>query len=127
MANRYELSASEIRDMTKWPDVMVDDYLSRADQLQELEEDASSVRGEIDSAGAIVSGSRFTPAKTGTGIYTVTFSVEKASADYVVLANAANDNHVCNYAAKSTTGFTIRISSSGALSDSAFNFMVKKL
>lgn len=125
MASRYDLSAQEIRELTSWPDPMIDDYLNLHERVIDLE-DLIPVRGVVGSAGA-GTGSGFSAAHPGTGIYNITFSVAKKTANYAVIANAASDNHVCVYTSKTTTGFTVRITNAGVLSDSEFNFMVMSL
>lgn len=121
----YFLSAVEVKEMTGWPDPLVDDWLEIVKNVNELLQDTSSVRGSVSSLG-VATGLGFTSAKAGTGIYTVTFDVEKASADYVVLPIAGTQDHVCTYENKAATGFGVRITSAATLSDSDFNFMVKE-
>ena len=123
--DNYQLSAIEIQGLTDWPEPIVNDWLEAIKSLTELNLDAKSVRGSVSSLG-VSTGPRFTSAKTGTGIYTVTFNIEKSSADYVVFINAGAQDHICTYENKATTGFGVRITSSGVLSDADFNFMVKE-
>lgn len=127
MADRYELSAGEIQELTDWPGAMVDAYLNLIEEVKELQADADSVRGIVSGAGVIVAGASFTAARTSAGVYTVTFGVEKTSSNYIALPVASTDGCNAVYASKTTTGFTVRITdSAGALTDSEFNFMVKE-
>ena len=123
--DNYQLSALEVRDLTNWPEPMVNDWLELIKTLTELSTDVKSVRGSVSSLG-VATGSGFTSAKTGTGIYTVTFNIEKPNANYVAFINAGSQDHICTYENKATTGFGVRITSVGVLADTDFNFMVKE-
>ena len=123
--DNYKLSALEVRDLTGWPEPMVNSWLEAIDSINSLSLDASSVRGNVSSLG-VATGSGFTSGRTSTGIYTVTFNIAKPNANYVVFVNAGTQDHICTYENKATTGFGVRITSVGVLSDTGFNFMVKE-
>lgn len=121
----YNLSAIEVGELTGWPEPMVNEWLEAIESIDNLVTDADSVRGSVTGAGA-GTGDGFTAARTGLGIYTITFAIEKAAATYVVLPSAGTQDSLCSYENKTTTGFGIRITTAGALADSEFNFMVKE-
>lgn len=121
----YVLSAIEVKELTDWPDPMVDEWLEAIKSINDLSEDLKSVRGSVTGLG-ISTDSGFVSAKTGTGIYTITFTIEKDNANYVILPSAGSQDSVCSWENKTTTGFGIRITTGGALADSDFNFMVKE-
>lgn len=122
--DNYQLSAIEVRDLTGWPEPMVNSWLEAVKNLNDLSLDVSSVRGSVSSLGA-ATGSGFTSAKTGTGIYTVTFNIAKQNANYIVLPVAGAQGHTCTYENKTVNGFGVRITNAGVLADADFNFMVK--
>jgi len=121
----YVLSEVEVKELTDWPDPMVDEWLEAIKSINDLVADAGSVRGSVTDLGASTD-LGFTSAKTATGIYTITFTVEKANADYIILPSAGTQDSICSFENKASTGFGIRIATGGALTDSAFNFMVKE-
>jgi len=121
----YFLSAVEVKELTDWPDPMVDEWLDAIKSINDLVADIGSVRGSVTGLG-VSTDSGFTSAKTATGIYAITFVVEKTSDNYVILPSAGTQDSVCSFENKTTTGFGIRITTGGALADSDFNFMVKE-
>jgi len=121
----YVLSAVEVKELTDWPDPMVDEWLEAIKSINDLVADAGSVRGSVTGLG-VSTDSGFTSAKTATGIYTITFTVEKENANYIILPSAGTQDSVCSYENKTTTGFGIRITTGAVLADSDFNFMVKE-
>lgn len=87
--------------------------------------------GSISGAGAIVAGRGFSVAKTGTGLYTITFDVAMLSRPAVTLTpqdtatSAASHASLTNGTPPTTAGFHVVTANAGATTtiDVAFDFV----
>lgn len=90
--------------------------------------------GRVSSAGAVVSGAGFTPSKTGTGAYTLTFASAFSSADNMVVVvspieTAPGNHHTAVPEIVSSTVIKVKCGNgdSYGAKDMAFSFMVVDL
>ena len=113
MANRYDLSADEIRSLAGWPDALIDDYLSMIDRLSALE-NIVEARASISSAG-VSAGEGLNVSRTSVGVYKVAFSTKRSNVNYIISLSSSVDNAVCNWSSKTSDGFTVSIRVSGVL------------
>lgn len=83
------------------------------------------VTGQVNSDGSVHSGgSRFTSAKTGTGTYTVTFSVAFDGAECAVGISPYTARIINLNGIPSTTGFSVTLEDhTGSAADSGFSFI----
>lgn len=85
--------------------------------------DANTVWGVVNNAGTLVAGTGFVSAKTGTGVYTVTFDLAMAGRPAI---SVTVDQAVARFvyiSAPSTAGFTVNfLDASSAAADTAFDF-----
>lgn len=95
-----------------------------------LNSNAPRAWGAVGGSGALESGFNCSSAKTGTGGYTITFTVPMATTSYTVLVTGRHASGVGNtlacVAAKGTNSFDVVStgSSLNVLADTAFDFVV---
>lgn len=94
--------------------------------LGELSDRLRIVRGSVDSSGDVVYGDGYSPNKTGTGAYTITFSDAFAVTPSVVVSASQTSNVIATATAggHTTTDFTVQIlTTSGGATDCGFDFV----
>lgn len=84
------------------------------------------IRGTVSSAGAVVAGAGFTAARTGTGLYTVTFDTPFSAVPSVpVGAGATVAAYAVRASAVSTTAVSVvsYLVTTGVLTDAEWHFI----
>jgi hypothetical protein len=83
-------------------------------------------RGSITAAGGITAGTNVASVtKTGTGSYSIVFSISASNATYTVVGSGGGSSVVFLESSKTTTGFQAQTAISGSsAADSAFDFIV---
>jgi len=79
-----------------------------------------SVRGRVDAAGTVAGGAGFTVTKTGTGLYTVTFSTAFGAVPAIIPAGVNGEARLTGALAGS---FTVATFAAGVATDLAFHFL----
>ena len=101
-------------------------YLSQGASASATASLSSSVlTGAVNSGGTLSQGSGFTSVKTGTGNYTVTFTVAFAISPTVIVTPFGLANIVAILGSISTTAFTVTTTAgaTNTVTDSGFNFL----
>lgn len=83
------------------------------------------IRGNVSSAGAVVRGNGFTSAKTGTGLYTVTYTTAFASTPTVILGwGDTAGGGGAEIQSESETGFAVvTYNTASAVLNNSFSFI----
>jgi hypothetical protein len=83
------------------------------------------ITGRVSGAGAIISGTGYTPVRTALGIYTITFTTPFAAAPVPVVTSAVQNGIITSIDLIVTTGFRVENVTPGGVSvDQPFTFLV---
>lgn len=84
------------------------------------------ITGQVDATGAATRGTGFTPSRTGTGVFVVTFTsvFSVVPTVLVTLAPTSTNTRVIRVSAVSVSAFTVQIvNTSGVAQDEPFHFV----
>lgn len=116
-----------IQRLLDWLRAQIANLFTRVGTLETNLGGLRIVRGSVTAAGAIDAGTGFTIAKTGTGLYTITFSPAFSAVPSVVASAGTTAGALFakqqNGTTPTSSEFKVVTTTSAAVTDSAFHFI----